>query len=199
LLVRPGLSATTVSELPLRAKVGTSSLRRVCQLRAQRPDLEIIPLRGNVDTRVRKLDAGEFDAIILACAGLKRLGHGSRITASLSVQESLPAIGQGALAIECRVADAVTRERLAALNHPATATCVAAERAFLARLQGGCQTPLAAHATLDGGIVTLDGLVGAPDGSEILRAQLSGEGPEALGRELAESLLARGADRILAG
>ena len=197
LLVRPGLSARSVAELPSGARVGTSSLRRVCQLRAGRRDLEIVALRGNVDTRVRKLDAGEFDAIVLACAGLRRLGHAAEITAALDPKESLPAIGQGALAIECRANDADTRARLAPLDHPPTARCVAAERAFLARLEGGCQTPLAAHATLDGDQLLIEGLVGAPDGSVILRAEMRGTDAATLGRELAELLLSRGADEIL--
>jgi hydroxymethylbilane synthase len=198
LLVRPGLAAARVADLPLGAKVGTSSLRRVCQLKARRRDLELIPVRGNVDTRVRKLRAGDFDAIILACAGLKRLGHADAITAPLDVEESLPAIGQGALAIECRRDDAVTLGYLAQMNHAPTARCVAAERAFLARLSGGCQTPLAAHARLDGDDVVLEGLVGAPDGSRILRERLRAQDPDALGRQLAELLLSLGADAILA-
>ncbi|HEY7954201.1 MAG TPA: hydroxymethylbilane synthase, partial [Polyangia bacterium] len=185
---------------PERARVGTSSLRRLCQLKARRPDLDVLPLRGNVDTRLRKLDEGELDAVVLACAGLKRLGHENRITCALSFSESLPAIGQGALAIECRSGDAPTLARLAALAHLPTALAVSAERAFLVRLSGDCKTPLAAHAELAGGKLILDGLVGAPDGTEILRAQREGapEEGERLGRELAEELLARGAARLLA-
>jgi len=188
-----------VASLPQGARVGTSSLRRVCQLKARRPDLEIVPLRGNVDTRVRKVDAGELDAIVLACAGLKRLGHGARITAALSTAESLPAIGQGALAIECRVDDPETLARLQRLDHRVTAHAVAAERAFLARLQGDCKTPLAAHATVDGARLSLEGLVGAPDGSKLLRHTLEGttEDAAALGTALAEELLKQGADRLL--
>ncbi|HZS41273.1 MAG TPA: hydroxymethylbilane synthase [Polyangia bacterium] len=200
LVVAPSSSARGVDSLQPGARVGTSSLRRVCQLRARRPDLVLVPLRGNVDTRVRKLDAGELDAIVLACAGLKRLGHAERITAALSAEESLPAIGQGALAIECRAADSETRARLAALDHRATALAVAAERGFLARLEGDCKTPLAAHATLEGERLTIHGLVGATDGSELLRERLEGvaaNGPM-LGRLLAEKLLERGADRLLA-
>jgi hydroxymethylbilane synthase len=200
LVVGPKLDARDVAGLPSGARVGTSSLRRVCQLRARRADLDLVPLRGNVDTRVRKLDEGELDAIVLACAGLKRLGHGARITAALSVEDSLPAIGQGALAIECRAGDAETRARLAALDHRPTALAVAAERGFLARLEGDCKTPLAAHATLDGERLAITGLVGAVDGSELVRDRLEGaaaDGP-ALGRALAERLLARGADRLLA-
>jgi hydroxymethylbilane synthase len=198
LLVRPGLDAKTVKELPPNARIGTSSLRRVCQLRAKRSDLEIIPLRGNVDTRLRKVEAGEFDAIVLACAGLRRLGHSDRITAPLSYDESLPAIGQGALAIECRVADDATRSHLEKLDHADTRRATLAERAFLERLAGGCQTPLAAHARLDGHDVVLEGLVGAPDGSKILRERLRGVDPKTVGRELAELLLSLGAEEILA-
>jgi hydroxymethylbilane synthase len=198
LLVRPGLTAKAVAELPEGAKVGTSSLRRVCQLKARRRDLQIIALRGNVDTRLRKLQAGEFDAIVLACAGLKRLGHADSITAALTVEESLPAIGQGALAIECRGDDAEVRGYLEQMNHAPTELCVTAERAFLARLSGGCQTPLAAHATLDGDGVVLEGLVGAPDGSKLLRERLRGTDPTQVGTQLADLLLSLGADAILA-
>jgi hydroxymethylbilane synthase len=201
LVVRPGIAATTIAALPSGARVGTSSLRRVCQLKAQRPDLEVAPLRGNVDTRLNRVAAGELDAIVLAVAGLRRLGFVERITRVLDVAESLPAIGQGALAIETRAGDEAVRERVARFDDPATAITVAAERAFLGRLDGSCRTPLAAHATLDGARIHLDGLVGRPDGTTILRDQLSGEASAAtaLGRELAERLLARGADRILAG
>ena len=200
LVVAPGLAARDVASLPGGARVGTSSLRRVCQLKARRPDLELVPLRGNVDTRVRKVDAGELDAIVLACAGLKRLGHGARITAALPTAESLPAIGQGALAIECRVDDPETLARLHKLDDRATAQAVTAERAFLRRLQGDCKTPLAAHAVVDGARLTIEGLVGAPDGSKLLRHALEGtaEDGEAVGLALAEELLARGADRLLA-
>ncbi|HEY2748031.1 MAG TPA: hydroxymethylbilane synthase, partial [Polyangia bacterium] len=200
LVVAPRLDARDVASLPNGARVGTSSLRRVCQLKARRPDLDVVPLRGNVDTRVRKVDAGELDAIILACAGLKRLGHGARITAALSIAESLPAIGQGALAIECRGDDAETLARLARLDDRTTAHAVAAERAFLKRLAGDCKTPLAAHAIVDGARLRVEGLVGAPDGSKILRHTLEGttEDAAAVGHALAEELLAQGADRLLA-
>jgi hydroxymethylbilane synthase len=199
LLVAPQHAAKDVASLPQGARVGTSSLRRVCQLKARRPDLDVVPLRGNVDTRVRKVDAGELDAIVLACAGLKRLGHGGRITAALSTAESLPAIGQGALAIECRVDDPETLARLGRLDHRVTAHAVAAERAFLARLQGDCKTPLAAHATVDGARLSIEGLVGAPDGSKLLRHRLEGttEDAAAVGKALAEELLKMGADRLL--
>lgn len=200
LVVGPKLAARDVAALPSGAKVGTSSLRRVCQLKARRPDLALLPVRGNVDTRLRKLDEGELDALVLACAGLVRLGHGHRITCALPIEDSLPAIGQGALALECREEDLETRARLAALDHPPTARAVAAERAFLARLGGDCKTPLAAHARLHGERLVLDGLVGAPDGSAIVRGRREGalaDGP-ALGRALADDLKARGADQILA-
>jgi hydroxymethylbilane synthase len=200
LIVAPAHAARDVASLPARARVGTSSLRRICQLRARRPDVEIVALRGNVDTRVRKVDAGELDAIILACAGLNRLGYAGRITAPLTVEESLPAIGQGALAIECRVDDAETRARLLRLDHRPTALAVTAERAFLRRLAGDCKTPLAAHANVVGERLSLAGLVGAPDGSQLLRHQLEGAAAdgETLGRRLGDELIARGADRLLA-
>jgi hydroxymethylbilane synthase len=200
LIVAPKIAARDVASLPKGARVGTSSLRRMCQLKACRPDLDVIPMRGNVDTRLKKVQAGELDAIILACAGLNRLGHGAAITATLSTRESLPAIGQGALAIECRADDAATRKRLAALHDAATARAVAAERGFLARLEGDCKTPLAAHATLDGNELTLEGLVGSPDGARILRDTLTGSADDAaaLGLELADRLLEKGARAILA-
>jgi hydroxymethylbilane synthase len=201
LLVRPGLDAASVASLPSGARVGTSSLRRVCQLRARRSDLAIEPLRGNVDTRLGKLERGELDAIVLAYAGLRRLGFGDRITAALSTEESLPAIGQGALAIECRHDDAATVARLAALDDPRTHRAVDAERGFLARLEGDCKTPLAAYATLDekSERLAIEGLIGAPDGSRILRARLEGAVADAvaLGRALAERLLADGGSALL--
>jgi len=189
-----------IADLPQGARVGTSSLRRQCQLAARRPDLEILPLRGNVNTRLRKLDEGEFDAIILASAGLKRLGFQARIRALLPVEESLPAIGQGAIGIECRNDDAETSALLAPLHHPDTAACVEAERALNRRLHGGCQVPIAGHATLRNGYLTVRGLVGEPDGSRVLRDEVRGAmaGASALGEALAGRLLARGADAILA-
>jgi hydroxymethylbilane synthase len=202
LVVAPSLPSGVrdVASLPTGARVGTSSLRRACQLRARRADLDVVPLRGNVDTRLGKLDAGALDAVVLACAGLRRLGHADRITSALSVEESLPAIGQGALALECRAADAATRARLEPLDDRATAIAVAAERAFLARLGGGCQTPLGGHAELDGDRLRLDGLVGLPDGSRLVRDRIEGAAADAegLGRALAEQLLGRGAAAILA-
>jgi hydroxymethylbilane synthase len=200
LVVAPKHAARDVASLPPGARVGTSSLRRVCQLRARRPDLDVVPLRGNVDTRLRKVEAGELDAIILACAGLKRLGHGARITAALSTADSLPAIGQGALAIECRVDDPETLRRLARLDDRTTRRAVVAERAFLKRLSGDCKTPLAAHAIVDDGRLVVEGLVGAPDGSKLLRHRLEGSADDgdAVGTALAEELLEQGADMLLA-
>ena len=193
LLVRAGLSASRLAELPMQARIGTSSLRRMCQLRAVRPDLEVLSLRGNVDTRLRRLGEGAFDAIVLAAAGLRRLGLAEHIRHVLEPDEMLPAIGQGALAIEARSDDAATRARLARLDHPPTAVCVAAERAFLGRLGGGCRTPLAAHAVLDGtteeGRIVLTGLVGRPDGQEVLQDRIEGAASSAaaLGVALADS------------
>ncbi len=188
-----------LQEIPAGGRLGTSSLRRQCQLAAQRPDLEILPLRGNVNTRLAKLDAGDYDAIILASAGLKRLGFVQRITDFLTPEVSLPAIGQGAIGIECRHADARVKALVEPLHDAATAACVAAERAMNQRLMGGCQVPVAGYAVLEQGRLGMRGLVGEPDGSRILRA--SGEGserePEALGMALAEQLLQRGAERIL--
>jgi hydroxymethylbilane synthase len=181
------------------ARVGTSSLRRQCQLADRRPDLEIIPLRGNVNTRLRKLDAGDYDAIILASAGLKRLGMGERIRSYLPVEDSLPAIGQGAIGIECLIDDARINALLQPLHHQDTADCVAAERAMNARLEGGCQVPIGGHAVLEGDRLHLRGLVGSVDGSEIVRASQTGARQEAgpLGRQVADDLLAHGAATIL--
>ncbi len=201
LIVAPGVGARDVAGLPPGARVGTSSLRRSCQLKARRPDLQIVPLRGNVDTRVKKVEAHELDAAILAFAGLKRLGYADRAVSILSVEESLPAIGQGALAIECRADDAATRARLAQLDDPKTAFAVRAERGFLARLEGDCKTPLAAYATVDGEKLRLVGFVSDVEGTRSLKQEISGaaaDGP-ALGRALAEQLLAAGADALLSG
>ena len=186
-------------DLPKGARLGTSSLRRQCQLAAQRPDLNIIDLRGNVNTRLRKLDAGNYDAIILAAAGLKRLGMQDRITQTLSPEISLPAIGQGAVGIECRQDDDWVNELLAPLNDRDTAIRVRAERALNHRLQGGCQVPIAGYAELSHGVILLRGLVGTVDGTEIIHGEIAGqpEDAEYLGRVLAEDLLSRGADEIL--
>ncbi len=186
-------------DLPQGARVGTSSLRRQCQLLERRPDLELLPLRGNVNTRLRKLDEGEYDAVILAAAGLKRLGFGHRIRAFIEPEQSLPAIGQGAIGIECRADDQRVNELIAPLHHPPTATCVLAERAMNQRLEGGCQVPIAGHALLDGDRLWLRGLVGSLDGKVIIRGEVRGDTAEAeaLGRSLGERLLADGADEIL--
>lgn len=185
--------------LPQGAVVGTSSLRRQCQLRRLRPDLNIRDLRGNVGTRLSKLDAGEFDAIILAAAGLKRLGLGERIRELLSPEVSLPAGGQGAVGIELRSDDAVTAALLHPLACTSTAYRVTAERALNRRLHGGCQVPIACYAIEEGGVLWLRGLVGSIDGSEILTAEARAPlaDAEALGIHVAELLLAQGADRIL--
>jgi hydroxymethylbilane synthase len=192
----------TVDTLPRGARVGTSSMRRQCQLLARRPDLQIAMLRGNVPTRIRKLDDGEFDAIVLAAAGLTRLGLGDRITQQLPLEISVPAVAQGVLGLEARSGDARVAELIRrAIHDPAEDRRVAAERSFLARMGGSCQTPLAAHA-IDhpGGQLRILGLCGMPDGTRILRAEVTGpvRDAELLGQKLAEDLLAQGADRILA-
>jgi hydroxymethylbilane synthase len=188
-----------LANLPQGAVVGTSSLRRQCQIKAMRPDLQIKDLRGNVNTRLAKLDAGEFDAIILASAGLIRLGFETRIASFLEVGTSLPANGQGAVGIECRSDDLVVQQLLAPLEHKETRICVLAERAMNRKLQGGCQVPIGAFAVLQKNELWLRGLVGQLDGSEILRSEIKGEATQAeqLGTQLAEQLLALGADRIL--
>lgn len=188
-----------LADLPQGAVVGTSSLRRQCQIKAMRPDLQIKDLRGNVNTRLAKLDAGDFDAIILASAGLIRLGFEARIASFLEVGTSLPANGQGAVGIECRSDDLVIQQLLAPLEHKETRICVLAERAMNRKLQGGCQVPIGAFAVLQQNELWLRGLVGQLDGSEILRSEIKGEATQAeqLGTQLAEQLLALGADRIL--
>ena len=185
--------------LPSGARVGTSSLRRQCQLAAHYPALAILSLRGNVNTRLARLDAGDYDAIILAVAGLKRLQMEQRITCHLEPEFSLPAIGQGALGIECRADDPTTLEIIAVLDDPPTHTCVKAERALNTRLQGGCQVPIAGYAVLEEEQVFLRGLVGDVDSRQIVRGEIRGPANEAerLGAALAEELLARGAKEIL--
>jgi hydroxymethylbilane synthase len=189
----------SLDQLPAGARLGTSSLRRQCQLRALRPDLEVLDLRGNVNTRLRKLDESQYDAIILAAAGLKRLGLAERITACLSVEQSLPAGGQGAVGIELRSDDKLTLQRLAPLRHRLSECCVVAERALNARLQGGCQVPIACYALEWQGSLWLRGLVGRIDGSILIRAEARGpsDQPEALGQAVAQSLLDQGAGDIL--
>ncbi|MFM4814155.1 MULTISPECIES: hydroxymethylbilane synthase [Aeromonas] len=191
---------TAIDELPQGAVVGTSSLRRQCQLRAARPDLVIRDLRGNVNTRLAKLDAGEYDAIILAAAGLKRLEMAHRITAFIEPEQSLPANGQGAVGIECRLDDHELHTLLAPLEHPETRIRVLTERAMNRALQGGCQVPIGAYALVEGEEVWLRGLVGSPDGSRVIRDEIRGPlaDGEALGHTLAQRLLADGADAILA-
>lgn len=186
-------------ELPQGAKVGTSSLRRKCQILKQRPDLEIIDLRGNVGTRLSKLDTGNYDAIILASAGLKRLGLGERIRHTLEPVVSLPAVGQGALGLECRSQDQTVLDLILPLMHTETNACVRAERAFNAYLEGGCQVPIAGYATLENGQIHLEGRVGSVDGQTLLKAQQVGlpEQAEQLGVKLAQDLLAQGAGEIL--
>jgi hydroxymethylbilane synthase len=187
------------SELPTRARIGTSSLRRECQLKQHLPEAEVLPLRGNVNTRLAKLDAGEYDAIILASAGLKRLGMGDRITQTLDTSVSLPAVGQGAIGIECRVDDVEINQMLAALHDQVTGVCVKAERAMNTRLNGGCQVPIAGFAILQETQVFMRGLVGSPDGQVIYRAERAGsiEQAESLGQQIAEDLLSQGADKVL--
>jgi len=190
----------SLDELPQGAIVGTSSLRRQCQLKQLRPDLDIRSLRGNVGTRLSKLDNGEYDAIILASAGLIRLGLEERIASFIEVEQLLPAAGQGAVGIECRVDDEEVKALLAPLSDATTTTCVLAERAMNTRLQGGCQVPIGGYAIEQNGEIFLRALVGETDGSAIIRAEGKSavENAEALGVTIAEQLLAQGADKILA-
>ena len=188
-----------LDELPPGARLGTSSLRRECMIRARYPTLRVLPLRGNVNTRLSKLDAGEYEAIVLASAGLVRLGMKERITTRLPIEDSLPAIGQGAIGIECRQDDDRVAELIEPLDDPVTHRCVTAERALNARLAGGCQVPLAGHAQWHEGRIRLMGLLGMPDGSRVLTAHAEGdaEEPAQLGVNVAESLLAQGGGEIL--
>lgn len=187
-------------ELPQGARLGTSSLRRKCQLQMARPDLQIIDLRGNVGTRLSKLDDGQYDAIILAAAGLKRLGLQDRIRSLLNDTLSLPAVGQGALGLECRVGDEAIHALIAPLTHEATSICVRAERAFNHRLQGGCQVPIAGFAVIEDSQLFIRGRVGSVDGGTLLQAERRGglDQAEMLGQQLADDLLAQGADQLLA-
>ncbi len=195
-----------LDELPEGAVVGTSSLRRSCQLLNIRPDLKIVQLRGNLDTRLRKLDEGQFDAIILAAAGVKRLGLEKRISSIIPLEVSLPAIGQGAIGIECRVDDEFINNLLAPLNDYETSICIRAERGLLRRLEGGCQVPIAAHARLitheqnkGEKLLVMDGLVGSISGDRLIRGHIEGSPEECdkLGVKLAEDILSRGAEDIL--
>jgi hydroxymethylbilane synthase len=192
-------NAARLDDLPRGARVGTSSLRRQAQLLAARPDLRIEPLRGNVDSRLRRFDAGELDAIVLACAGLVRLGLESRIAARIDPKVCLPAVAQGVIGIECRGSDQRVLQLLSVLEHTTTRIVMDAERAFAHRLGGSCQSPVAAHARLEGDTVLLDGLVAEPDGSRLLRDTQAGSAgqPAAIGALLAERMLAAGAGPLL--
>ena len=187
-------------ELPLGSVIGTSSLRRKAQLLAARPDLQIMDLRGNVDTRLRKLDEGLYDAIILAAAGLERLGHGDRITALIPPDVCLPAVGQGALAIEARTADDEVRSMLEFLNDLPTKQSTDAERAFLGLLEGGCQVPIGVHADVAGEQIKIEAIIAALDGSTVLRDTITGKAEDAvaLGQQLGKKMLAAGGQEILA-
>ncbi len=192
----------SVSVLPQGARVGTASLRRESQLRARRPDLDVQPVRGNVQTRLRKLDEGEYDAIILACAGLRRLGLGDRIRSAIPAEDSLPAVGQGALGIECRSDREDVHRLVSILNDADTAWCVRAERAMSRALAGSCTVPLGGFAQVSAGRAMLRGFVSTPDGTRLERAQaespVAGASPETLGQRVADQLLAAGAAEILA-
>jgi hydroxymethylbilane synthase len=192
---RDAMVGRTLANLPMGAKVGTSSLRRASQLRQLRPDLQVESIRGNLDTRLRKLDEGQYDAILLAAAGLKRLGWGDRIAEILSPEQMCPAVGQGALAIEARTGF----EGVAMLDHADTRTAVFAERAVLGALGGGCQVPIGAYATVSEDRVHILAIVAAPDGTEVIRAEAEGPAAEAslIGASLAAELLTRGARQIL--
>lgn len=186
-------------DLPEGARVGTSSLRRQSQIAALRPDVTILPLRGNVNTRLAKLDNGEFDAIVLAESGLRRLGFDARVRHAIAAEQSLPAVGQGALGIECRSEDSDIKALLAPLVHANSQACVLAERAMNHRLHGGCQVPIAGYATLKNDQLSLSGLVATIDGTTMLRASASAHVSEAesLGLQVAERLLEQGAQSIL--
>jgi hydroxymethylbilane synthase len=190
----------SLDDLPQGARLGTSSLRRKCQIQAYRPDLSIIDLRGNVGTRLGKLDAGQYDAIILAAAGLKRLQLENRIQQVLSPSLSLPAVGQGALGLECRSNDQHVLTLIAPLSDPATSICIKAERAFNRSLQGGCQVPIAGFAVIENEQLYMQGRVGSPDGKQLIKAEITGapEQAEQLGEQLAQQLLTQGAGAILA-
>ena len=192
-------AASSLTTLPAGARVGTSSLRRQCQLRAARPDLQIANLRGGVDTRLAKLDDGQFDAILLACAGLDRLGRADRIGERIDCTVLLPAIGQGAMGIECRIDDAVTAQLIAVLGDEPTRQCVAAERALNARLDGGCQVPIAGYTIIDGNELYLRALVASVDGRRVIRHEARAPLAqfEQLGVKVAQKLLDSGAGEIL--
>ena len=189
-----------LQDLPAGARIGTSSLRRQSQLLALRPDLEMVAMRGNVDTRLRKLERGDCEALVLAGAGLKRLGFASHITSWFSESEICPAVGQGALAIETSIANSAVNEAVAPLDHPPTHLTVRAERAMLEGLGGGCQLPIAAYSQFDSGKLHLAGVVASPDGTRLLRASATGapENPEDVGQRVAADLLRQGASELLA-
>lgn len=199
LICPPEVNINSLRNIPSNAKIGTSSLRRSCQLLHQRPDLRIEHLRGNLDTRLRKLDEGYYDAIILAAAGVIRLGWHKRITEIIDKEIILPAVGQGAIGIESRIDDDNINQLVKGLNHYETYICVTAERAFLKRLEGGCQVPIAANAEFIKGEIRLNGLIGSVNGDKIIKGSISGKPSEVmdLGIKLAEDLLNRGADEIL--
>ena len=188
---------TGIEDLPQRARVGTSSLRRQAQLKAVRPDLDIHPLRGNVDTRLRKLEAGEYDAIILAAAGLNRLGKTELVRQVISAEVMCPAAGQGALGIEIRAGDTITRDHLAFLDDPAARATTTCERALLNKLGGGCQVPIGAFAEVRNGRLHLEAIVADPDGTKVLRETRDGAEPVQLGESVGDTLLQRGGDAIL--
>jgi hydroxymethylbilane synthase len=196
---RDALVGGRLADLAPGARVGTSSLRRAAQLRATRPDLEILDVRGNVDTRLRKLDEGKYDAIVLAAAGLRRLGWDARISELLEPEVMCPAVGQGALAVETRDDSGEAREICRRLDHVPTRIAVTAERAVLAALGGGCQVPIGAYATLDGSAIHIRSVVVSPDGSEVIRREASGPvaNAAAMGRALGDELLAAGGAKIL--
>lgn len=203
LVMREGSS---LADLPIGARVGTSSLRRSCQLKHARPDLQLESIRGNIDSRIRKLETEGFDAVVLAAAGLTRMGWQDRISASVPVDVCLPAVGQGALGIECRENDDEIRQLLALLNDTDTELTIRAERSFLGALHGGCQVPIGAYCVIDDAEsgnrserqLVMTGMVGSPDGATMLKEAKQGTNPEQLGRDVAAALIARGADRILA-
>jgi hydroxymethylbilane synthase len=188
-----------LNDLPPRAKIGTSSLRRQAQILHLRKDFEMVPLRGNVNTRLKKLETTDLHGIILALAGVRRLGFEERVTEVIPLDVSLPAIGQGALGIETRIEDAEVEERIRFLNDPTSFTTISGERAFLKRLQGGCQVPIAAYGQIIGSTLRIDGLVGTIDGKRLVRGSVEGspEKAEALGLALAEDLMSKGAKEIL--
>jgi hydroxymethylbilane synthase len=200
IVLRKEQSLESLDDLARAAVVGTSSQRRVAQLKYRRTDVVIKDLRGNVDTRLRKLDEGQYDALLLAAAGLRRLGWESRISALIETDEMLPAVGQGALAIEARANDHTTISLVSALNHAETQFACASERAFLRALGGGCQLPIAGFAVASGNELILEGLIAEPNGHEIVRGKLTGSITEAeeLGSRLAHQMLERGGDRLLA-